>query len=323
MPTYAPPPVTFVRGEGTQLWDVDGKRYLDFLSGLAVTSLGHSHPVVADALQRAGEDAAAHVEPVRHDRGTRGRHHDRRVDLGSSNRAHRRAGVLLQFGCRGERVRHQARPQVGRARPSCRGQRVRVVPRPHAGDAARHRPTGEARGVLAAAGGIPARGVVRCRRVGGFARSVGVGRVARARAGRGRRQPRHHGVLRRGAADLRRAGPPVHGRRGADRIRTNGGVVRLPALRRRARRGDDGQGTRQRRADRRVLGAPRRGRGIRAGRSRDDVRRHAAGDRRGEGRARRDAAHRCAATGAGSRSAVDRAAERSQRRERGARPRPA
>ena len=50
MPTYAPPPVTFVRGEGTQLWDVDGKRYLDFLSGLAVTSLGHSHPVVADAL---------------------------------------------------------------------------------------------------------------------------------------------------------------------------------------------------------------------------------------------------------------------------------
>jgi predicted acetylornithine/succinylornithine family transaminase len=50
MPTYPEPPVTFVRGEGARLWDADGKRYLDFLSGLAVTSLGHAHPEVADAL---------------------------------------------------------------------------------------------------------------------------------------------------------------------------------------------------------------------------------------------------------------------------------
>jgi acetylornithine/N-succinyldiaminopimelate aminotransferase len=50
MPTYGPPSVQFVRGEGSYLWDRDGKRYLDFLSGLAVTSLGHSNPVVADAL---------------------------------------------------------------------------------------------------------------------------------------------------------------------------------------------------------------------------------------------------------------------------------
>ncbi len=50
MPTYPPTPVTFVRGEGTYLYDVDGRRYLDFLSGLAVTSLGHAHPVVADAV---------------------------------------------------------------------------------------------------------------------------------------------------------------------------------------------------------------------------------------------------------------------------------
>ena len=50
MPTYAPPRVMFVRGEGTYLWDDGGKRYLDFLSGLAVTSLGHSHPAVAAAL---------------------------------------------------------------------------------------------------------------------------------------------------------------------------------------------------------------------------------------------------------------------------------
>lgn len=50
MPTYGPPPVQFVRGEGVELFDRYDKRYLDFLSGLAVTSLGHAHPVVAEAL---------------------------------------------------------------------------------------------------------------------------------------------------------------------------------------------------------------------------------------------------------------------------------
>ena len=50
MPTYGPPALMFVRGEGSQLWDSNGKRYLDLLCGLAVTSLGHAHPVVADAL---------------------------------------------------------------------------------------------------------------------------------------------------------------------------------------------------------------------------------------------------------------------------------
>ena len=50
MPNYGPPPVMFVRGSGTELWDRDGKRYLDFLCGLAVTSLGHSHPQIADAI---------------------------------------------------------------------------------------------------------------------------------------------------------------------------------------------------------------------------------------------------------------------------------
>jgi acetylornithine/N-succinyldiaminopimelate aminotransferase len=50
MPTYVPLDVTFVRGEGSRLWDDTGKSYLDFLSGLAVTSLGHAHPAVADAL---------------------------------------------------------------------------------------------------------------------------------------------------------------------------------------------------------------------------------------------------------------------------------
>jgi predicted acetylornithine/succinylornithine family transaminase len=50
MRTYAEPPATFVRGDGTMLYDVEGKGYLDFITGLAVVSLGHAHPVVADAV---------------------------------------------------------------------------------------------------------------------------------------------------------------------------------------------------------------------------------------------------------------------------------
>jgi acetylornithine/N-succinyldiaminopimelate aminotransferase len=40
----------FVRGEGAYLWDADGRRYLDFLAGIAVNSLGHAHPVFVDAI---------------------------------------------------------------------------------------------------------------------------------------------------------------------------------------------------------------------------------------------------------------------------------
>ncbi len=50
MRTYAEAPATFVAGEGSWLVDADGRRYLDFICGLAVTSLGHSHPAVADAV---------------------------------------------------------------------------------------------------------------------------------------------------------------------------------------------------------------------------------------------------------------------------------
>jgi len=50
MNTYPLPPAVFVRGEGSWLWDAEGRRCLDFVGGLAVTALGHSHPAVADAL---------------------------------------------------------------------------------------------------------------------------------------------------------------------------------------------------------------------------------------------------------------------------------
>lgn len=47
MNTYAPLPVSFVRGEGAWLWDDQGNRYLDAISGLGVCALGHAHPELA------------------------------------------------------------------------------------------------------------------------------------------------------------------------------------------------------------------------------------------------------------------------------------
>jgi predicted acetylornithine/succinylornithine family transaminase len=51
MGTYVRQPVEFVRGEGTRLWDADGNEYLDFLSGISVTQLGHCHPRVVEAVR--------------------------------------------------------------------------------------------------------------------------------------------------------------------------------------------------------------------------------------------------------------------------------
>ncbi|MFZ2112174.1 MAG: acetylornithine/succinylornithine family transaminase [Solirubrobacteraceae bacterium] len=51
IPSYARYPVEFVRGEGSRLWDADGEEYLDFLCGISVTSLGHCHPRVVEAVR--------------------------------------------------------------------------------------------------------------------------------------------------------------------------------------------------------------------------------------------------------------------------------
>ncbi|MDW3212948.1 MAG: acetylornithine/succinylornithine family transaminase [Ilumatobacteraceae bacterium] len=52
MPVFGAPALSMERGLGTELWDTDGKRYLDFLGGIAVTSLGHANPVIAEAISR-------------------------------------------------------------------------------------------------------------------------------------------------------------------------------------------------------------------------------------------------------------------------------
>ncbi len=50
MPVYAPAPFIPVRGEGSRLWDQQGKEYIDFAGGIAVNALGHAYPALREAL---------------------------------------------------------------------------------------------------------------------------------------------------------------------------------------------------------------------------------------------------------------------------------
>jgi len=55
VPVYAPADFVLVRGEGSRLWDQQGKEYIDFAGGIAVNALGHSHPEVKKALVEQAE----------------------------------------------------------------------------------------------------------------------------------------------------------------------------------------------------------------------------------------------------------------------------
>jgi acetylornithine/N-succinyldiaminopimelate aminotransferase len=55
MRTYARYPVRFVRGEGARLWDDEGNEYLDFLAGISVSSVGHCHPGVVEAIREQAQ----------------------------------------------------------------------------------------------------------------------------------------------------------------------------------------------------------------------------------------------------------------------------
>ncbi|MBP2367350.1 acetylornithine transaminase [Pseudonocardia parietis] len=50
MNNYGTPPLTLVRGEGSHVWDAEGRRYLDLYAGIAVNALGHAHPAVVEAV---------------------------------------------------------------------------------------------------------------------------------------------------------------------------------------------------------------------------------------------------------------------------------
>ena len=63
--TYTRFPVVITRGEGCKVWDVEGKAYLDFVSGLAVCNLGHSHPEVVKAISEQAENLI-HISNLYH-----------------------------------------------------------------------------------------------------------------------------------------------------------------------------------------------------------------------------------------------------------------
>ncbi len=71
MNTYGRIPIVLIKGEGARVWDSDGKEYLDFVAGIAVCSLGHSHPAVAAAIRKQAETLTHvsnlyHIEPQIH-----------------------------------------------------------------------------------------------------------------------------------------------------------------------------------------------------------------------------------------------------------------
>ena len=62
---YARQPVALVRGRGAEVWDADGKRYVDFFAGLSVSNVGHCHPAVVEAV-RAQTASLLHTSNVYH-----------------------------------------------------------------------------------------------------------------------------------------------------------------------------------------------------------------------------------------------------------------
>ena len=52
MPNYGTPPIALDHGDGVRVWDTDGTEYLDLLGGIAVSSLGHAHPAIIEAVSR-------------------------------------------------------------------------------------------------------------------------------------------------------------------------------------------------------------------------------------------------------------------------------
>ena len=55
VPNYAPSSVIPVKGQGSRVWDQNGKEFIDFAGGIAVNCLGHCHPVLVKALQDQSE----------------------------------------------------------------------------------------------------------------------------------------------------------------------------------------------------------------------------------------------------------------------------
>ena len=107
MPTYRRAEIAFERGEGAYLFATDGRRYLDFASGIAVTALGHAHPHLVAALTEQAKKLWHTVQPVSDPRPAA-------AGRAAGGGELRRQRVLLQFRRRGDRMRPQDGAQVPR-----------------------------------------------------------------------------------------------------------------------------------------------------------------------------------------------------------------
>ena len=204
------------------------------------------------------------VQPVRQHGRPGGGGHPRPPHRGR-HRTSRRTGLLRQLGGRGQRVRHQAGPSMGRTGTLRRGEHLGRVPRPDPGHPGGHRPARQAAGLPAHARRLRPRALRRPRCHGRRLRSrPGGRRPGRADPRRGRSGGAVVGLPGRAAPALHRPGHPADGGRGPDRPGSHRALVRLPAPRGGAGHRDHGQGPGQRHAGRRVLGPGRGGRRLRA-----------------------------------------------------------
>jgi hypothetical protein len=150
MPNYGVPPVAISRGEGCRVWDPDGREYLDLIAGIAVSSLGHAHPALVEAVTRQVAQVA-HTSNLFL--------HEGEIELaerllcllggndppqtppapGRAPRERRRTRFLRQLGHRGQRGGDQAGAALPGSRSAGdRGRRARL-PRPDHGLAGANR----------------------------------------------------------------------------------------------------------------------------------------------------------------------------------------
>ena len=201
MPNYGVPPLAISRGQGCRVWDADGREYLDLIAGIAVSSLGHAHPAIVEAVSRQVAQVA-HTSNLFL--------HEREIDLAERLLALLGADGRVFFANSGAEANEAAiklvRRIAGPGAPGDRGRRAQL-PRPDHGLARADRQGVDPRPVRPVRPDRPVRPLRRRRRAarGGGPRRGG--RVPRARPGRERRGAGPRGLPARRAG--RRATRPA------------------------------------------------------------------------------------------------------------------
>ena len=231
-------------GDGAWVWDVEGRRYLDLVGGIAVNALGHNHPaLVAAVSKQAGQlvhvsnffTSVPQVELAERLLSLAGAPAGSKVFFCNSGAEALEAAIKL--------ARRTGRTGLVAAEGAFHGRTTGAL-------ALTHKPAYRA-AVRAAHPRRDARALGRRRRPARRRHRADLGARARADPGRGRRAPRQLRLPARRPRDHPRGRRAARARRGADRHRPHRHVVRLPPGRCRARRDDPGQGPGRRRADRR------------------------------------------------------------------------